>query len=125
MRATCLDCTRKHIGQASILVEESATGDYPEHFWLAMGHMAEAESECMKDFPELAAYIRQERIEMIENDDYYTDFVELIRLANAAAEIILEQEETNGDVIEQESDRGIYQAEDTNDPPKLEGNESQ
>ena len=86
MRPTCLDCARKHLSQASILLEEYATGDYDVHFWYAMGHMAEAESEVMADYPELAALIRIERVKMIDNEGYFTDFEPLIEMASKFAE---------------------------------------
>ena len=57
------------------------------HFWYAIGHMAEAESECMGKYPELAALIRAERLVMLETDGYFTDFDHLIIAANDLAEL--------------------------------------
>ncbi len=45
MRKTCLDCVRKHIAQAGILAMEVLMG-HPEHYWWAIGHLAEAEHEA-------------------------------------------------------------------------------
>ena len=60
MRPSCLLCARKHLAQASILISEAAQG-YPEHKWLALGHLAEASDELIKEFPVLALRIRDER----------------------------------------------------------------
>lgn len=56
MRLTCTFCARKHLAQAIILLGETANG-YPDHLWLAAGHLAEASDE-LAAFPELAAEIR-------------------------------------------------------------------
>ncbi len=92
IRKVCLDCVRKHLSQANILLEEFATGDYPIHFWYAIGHMAEAESECMEKYTELAALIRAERLVMLETDGYFTDFEHLIKSANELAELEKKEE---------------------------------
>lgn len=57
MRKQCANCTRKHLAQASVLVDEAANG-YPQHKWLAIGHMAEAEAE----WRECAEVIRESRL---------------------------------------------------------------
>lgn len=66
-REACLDCSRKHIAQAIVLLEESELG-YPLHFWLAIGHLAEASVELIQDHPELAHEIRNIRIEMMGDE---------------------------------------------------------
>ena len=108
MRPTCLDCCRKHLCQASILLEEYATGDYDVHFWYAIGHMAEAESESMKEYPELAAVIREERIKMIDDAAYFTDFEPIIQAATILAE---KEEGEKEDAAEQESNKILHQEE--------------
>jgi hypothetical protein len=60
-RHSCLDCVRKHLAQASIMLDESKLG-YPHHKWFAVGHLAEAESESLREFPELAVKIRNLRM---------------------------------------------------------------
>lgn len=65
MRTSCLKCIRKHLAQASILLDESHLG-YPHHKWYAIGHMAEAESEALLEQPELALEIREMRIRLID-----------------------------------------------------------
>lgn len=44
-------------------MDEAALG-YPHHRWLAVGHLAEAESESLREHPELAKEIRNCRIEI-------------------------------------------------------------
>lgn len=48
MRATCKDCTVKHLSQALVLLQEAQNG-YPMHEVYAIGHLAEAEAECPSD----------------------------------------------------------------------------
>jgi len=98
------------LAQASILLEEYATGDYDVHFWYAIGHMAEAESESIAEYPELAALVRIERIKMMENEGYFTDFEPLIEMASKLAEGETNaREETEKEVsTESEGDEGIY-----------------
>ena len=76
MRITCLDCVRKHLAQASVLMDESYLG-YPHHFWFAVGHMAEAESECLSKFPKLAYKIRLSRMLMMnkQEDPNFDDLI--------------------------------------------------
>lgn len=62
-RPSCLKCVRKHLSQAHALLCEMKKG-YPEHYFFAIGHMAEAEDECVMDHPGLAAYIRNLRMQL-------------------------------------------------------------
>ncbi len=77
MRPSCLMCARKHLGQAEVLMSEALKG-YPQHAWLAIGHLAEAEDELLEKYPELAATIREhrlvymQRIGTIESYDFPT-----------------------------------------------------
>jgi hypothetical protein len=80
MRHTCLDCVRKHLAQASVLMDEAALG-YPFHRWLAVGHMAEAESESLREQPALSREIRGCRIEIMTGKRETTCIEELIRKA--------------------------------------------
>lgn len=78
--ATCLDCVRKHLAQASVLLDETALG-YPHHRWLAAGNLAEAERESRHLYPELAATIRRERLAVMRSHEeaLTVDLEELIR----------------------------------------------
>ena len=79
MRESCLGCVRKHIGQTMVLLNESLLG-HPEHFWLAIGHMAEAEAEAIKQHKNLAIHIRQLRKELeIYQKIPYSKFIDLIK----------------------------------------------
>jgi predicted phosphoribosyltransferase len=81
VRESCLDCVRKHIAQAIILLKESKLG-HPNHFWLALGHLAEAEEESMKDHLNFAEYIRKERHKILKNPDAKDIYLEeLIKTA--------------------------------------------
>ncbi len=66
MRKTCLDCVRKHLAQALVLLDEAQLG-YPHHRWLAVGHLAEAESEALQEYPELAREIRKCRLIVMQS----------------------------------------------------------
>lgn len=79
MRPSCKNCVLKHLGQASILMDEAQLG-YPEHKWLAIGHMAEAESEALDQQPLIAVRIREERILYMESDEYAVQIIGLIKL---------------------------------------------
>lgn len=59
-RPSCADCTRKHLAQAAVLMDEAIMG-HPEHRYLAIGHLAEAASECALERPDLADKIRRAR----------------------------------------------------------------
>ena len=80
MRDSCLFCYRKHVSQAIILLIESKLG-YPEHADLAVGHLAEAESETIKDYPELAELTREERVKLMEDDTYNPNLMALLAKA--------------------------------------------
>ena len=69
MRTSCLDCARKHIGQAAVLIDESVLG-YPTHRWRAIGHLAEAESELTRDYLHMAMEVREHRIAYIGDERY-------------------------------------------------------
>lgn len=87
MRETCLDCTRKHLAQALILLTESKLG-HPEHKWLAVGHLAEAEAESVEKYPEYANSIRTERLRITDDEKF--DILKLIKQATE-----LEQHDSN------------------------------
>ena len=86
-RATCLDCVRKHLGQAYVLLSEYAddTEAFEEYFYYAMGHLAEACDECKNAYPFVGQVLRAHRRKMMEDDDYWIDFKPLIRWINRLA----------------------------------------
>ena len=67
MRPSCLDCVRKHLGQAAVLIDEVAAG-YTDYKWLVVGHLAEAEAESMHDWADLAYIIRERRLLYMSTD---------------------------------------------------------
>lgn len=83
-RDTCLDCVRKHLSQAAVLCSEAHQG-YPQHRWLAVGHMAEASEECVCKHPGLADEIRRHRLELMKNPDHPVPFMDLIKRASELA----------------------------------------
>lgn len=87
MRDTCLFCVSKHISQSIVLLMESVKG-YSEHYWLSIGHLAEAEDESSGDFPELTNEIRRVRIALMgqEGKFEHADMMQLLRDARAIAE---------------------------------------
>lgn len=66
-RKSCFACVRKHIAQASVLMDESKLG-YPFHRWYAIGHLAEAESECRGENQPFAEEIRKARLNLMEKN---------------------------------------------------------
>lgn len=68
MRPTCLECAGKHLAQACILTKEYKTG-YPSFRWFVIGHLAEAEEETVRDYPEFANEIREHRVAWAEDQD--------------------------------------------------------
>lgn len=77
MRPSCLDCARKHLAQALILIHETEMG-YPIHKWIAIGHLAEASDELLYDYPQMAHIIRAERLNYMENSNYKINILDLI-----------------------------------------------
>lgn len=65
LRESCMDCVRKHLSQAQILMKEILFGYDEEHGYvhksLLIGHLAEAADEALKEDVELAKRIRELR----------------------------------------------------------------
>lgn len=61
MRRSCLECVAKHLGSAAVYIEEVAMG-YPLYFGYVYGQLDHAASECLAEYPDLAAVIREHRI---------------------------------------------------------------
>lgn len=72
MRESCLACVLKHLSEAVVLMTEAKLG-YPCHKWYAVGHMAEAESESIMDFPQVANRIREFRLAYINGEKVNMD----------------------------------------------------
>lgn len=77
MRPTCLECAGKHLAQACELTKEMKTG-YPSFHWFVIGHLAEAEEETVRDYPELANEIREHRVAWTEDNDVVIPYEELL-----------------------------------------------
>ena len=78
MRESCTDCVLKHIASAHILLHEAKMG-YPDHVYLALGHLAQAEVELAGKHLDVAQDLRiiRKRIEEEENADF--DVMEWIK----------------------------------------------
>ena len=76
-RPSCPACARKHLGQAIVLLQESVQG-YPEHRWIAMGHIAEAEAEIQGYSPEIADALRNIRKKMEVEPDFVPSLIAAI-----------------------------------------------
>lgn len=74
MRESCLECILKHLGEATVLMTEVELG-YPWHKWYAVGHLAEAESESIMDFPEIAKKIREFRLAYMKGEKVDMDIL--------------------------------------------------
>lgn len=86
MRPTCLKCVLKHLGQALVLLEECRSG-YPFHRYYVAGHMAEASSESINLFPDIAQRIRDERKkfeEFDEDPDIFAIMIDVDKILMAA-----------------------------------------
>ncbi len=94
MRETCLFCVSKHISQAIVLVCEAGKG-YPYHLWIAVGHLAEAEDECMNDFFNISQDIRKVRMALMGQEGLFkkNDLMDLLIEVRTAAAFINEIEE--------------------------------
>lgn len=99
-RISCLDCVRKHLSQASILMDESALG-YPHHKWFAVGHLAEAESECRREHLEFAKEIRKCRLAIMNgNEEPCFDTLLITACSVAGENVVLDK--NNSKTIEKE-----------------------
>ena len=84
MRFPCIDCARKHLAQATVLLGEVHLG-YPDHIWIAIGHLAEASDELISDgrFDRLANMIRSERIQLMRDHGYRPVLMKYIEMITA------------------------------------------
>lgn len=78
----CFACCLKHLGQAAVLVDEAING-YPAHWHLAVGHMAEAESEVLGAYQDLSKAIRKVRKQVQSKNR--PDFLHLFNLVEEIA----------------------------------------
>ena len=95
MRPTCTECALKHLSQSSILLHESRHG-YPGHIHYARGHMAEAEAELAKEYPEHADMVREERKKLEEDPGYTPDFDKLMEKIDTECEVCELSENPDG-----------------------------
>lgn len=75
MRRPCLQCFRKHLGNAQVLIEEVADG-YPYRMGV-VGHLDQAAQEIRGYSDELAHVVRAHRIKWQQDNGYDIPFEEL------------------------------------------------
>lgn len=84
----CLNCTRKHLAYAEVLMGEACLG-YPAHADLAIGQLHAAELEILEKYPEIAKRIREERLNYEDAVDawspwaYHVPTMELLELVRS------------------------------------------
>lgn len=66
------------LGAAYGFLSEANSGRYPTHFWYAIGKMHYCEFFNYEPYQEVVSVIESERLQMLENDQYCTDFFVLI-----------------------------------------------
>jgi hypothetical protein len=88
MRPPCTFCARKHLAQALVLLMESRQG-YPQHLWLAIGHLAEAADELIGGGPAMrdaAHRIRQERKTLEHDPSHDVPILDIIQQVSESGE---------------------------------------
>jgi len=76
-RVQCPDCTRKHLAQAVINLQESIDG-HPELRVLAVGHLCEAYAECKQLFPDIAKNLDETWRKMFADKDFIPELMPII-----------------------------------------------
>jgi hypothetical protein len=78
-RPSCKNCACKHLSQArAIISEKQKAPEYRHYYWFAMGHIAEAEDELVRSYPQMAAVIRAERLKLEHDPNYLISFESLV-----------------------------------------------
>ena len=80
IRESCVLCACKHIAQARVLMLEykRSPKEYDEHYFFAMGHLAEAEDELVRYHAALSTILRHHRKKLEADDQYAYPYTELI-----------------------------------------------
>ena len=112
MRPSCLDCAGKHLAQACVLLKETKTG-YPAFRWFVIGHLAEAEEETVREHPDFANEIREQRAAWSEDESVIIPFEELL----ARVDELLESAESSAAGSETEQTEHVPQAGDLGSTP--------
>jgi hypothetical protein len=70
MRNSCFDCCRKHLAQALIISHELAWyagNPKDDHFWVLIGHLAEAGDQIQVESQFIADQIRTQRLMLMKD----------------------------------------------------------
>ena len=73
MRQPCIQCFRKHIGNAAVLIEEVLDG-YVDYEHMVVGHLDQAAQEIRRYSPTLAHLVRAHRIKWQDDTNYDIPF---------------------------------------------------
>lgn len=73
MRQHCLQCFRKHLGNAAVLLEEVYDG-YSGYRHMVIGHLDQAAQEIREMYPALATLVRAHRIKLQMDWTYQIPF---------------------------------------------------
>jgi hypothetical protein len=76
----------KHLEAAMIVHEEEVFLGYPEHIHRVRGHLNEAARESLEEYPDLAAAIREHRIETLDDPMYMPPYSELLAYVDLLVE---------------------------------------
>jgi len=82
----CLNCVTKHVSQAMIIHEEEVPLGYPEHIKRVIGHLAEASRECVAQYPDMAAALREHRLRAMDDPDYVPPYMGILAYVDLLVE---------------------------------------
>lgn len=108
MRESCMDCVRKHLGEAEGYFDEAE--DYPHHLWLGVGQLRHAASEARKVAPEFARRIRKTARAIVRyRDDRAGETIDalIIEATRIAGEEVEYSEDNNKKFEAVEADRFV------------------
>lgn len=78
-RPPCEDCFKEHVATAIINLNESLIGEgYPKFRWLAIANLREASAEILGLNPQLAAEIRNIKLQMIKDKAFIPDLMQYL-----------------------------------------------
>ena len=76
-RVPCPSCAREHLGEATIVLQESLQG-YPENRWLGVAFVRQAEAEIQGLFPDIATRLRATRKKMMKTPGKVASFMPFV-----------------------------------------------
>ena len=95
MRASCVDCCRKHLSYALVISHELqwyAGDEEDDHFWVCVGHIGQAEEQIQRLSPFLADKIREQRLLLMKDGPEAAAKLELNLMIRMVSEFAAVQE---------------------------------